>query len=68
MKIKLCKKYPKIKTFEKKLSKAFPDAFIKVEGCIGICKQCKEQPTAKVDKKKLKAKKIEKIITKIEAL
>ena len=68
MKIKLCKKYSDIKSFEKKLSKAFPDATIKVKGCIDICKQCKNQPVAKVDKKKIKAKNIEKIITKIEAL
>jgi hypothetical protein len=68
MKIKLCKKYPKIKTFEKNLSKAFPDASIQVKGCIGMCKKCKEQPVAKVDKKKLKVKKIEKLIDKIDAL
>ena len=68
MKIKLCKKYPDIKTFEKKLTKAFPDASIITKGCIGMCKQCKEKPVAKVDKKKLKAKKIEKLITKIQAL
>lgn len=68
MKIKLCKKYPNIKKFEKKLSKAFPNASIQVKGCIGMCKKCKEQPVAKVEKKKLKAQKIAKLIEKIKTL
>jgi hypothetical protein len=68
MKIKLCKKHPKIKKFEKKLSKAFPDASIKVSSCIGMCKKCKSIPVAKVDGVKVKSKKVKRLIEKIEAL
>ncbi|MGC9351826.1 MAG: DUF1450 domain-containing protein [Sulfurovum sp.] len=68
MKIKLCKKFPKIKKFEKKLSQAFPDASIKVKSCIGMCKQCKAQPVARVDGVKVKAKKMKKIIEKIASI
>jgi hypothetical protein len=66
MKIKLCKKFPKIKKFEKKLSKAFPDSTIKIESCIGMCKRCRTQPVAKVNGVKVKAKKIGKMLRKIE--
>ncbi|MDM5272161.1 DUF1450 domain-containing protein [Sulfurovum sp. zt1-1] len=68
MKINICKKFPKINKFEKKLSNAFPDASIKVKSCINMCKKCKSQPVAKVDGVKVKAKKVGKIIEKIEAL
>ncbi|MDY0402112.1 MAG: DUF1450 domain-containing protein [Sulfurovum sp.] len=68
MKINICKKFPKIKKFEKKLSKAFPDASIQVKSCINMCKRCKSQPLAKVDGVKVKAKKVEKLIEKIETL
>ncbi|MDD2450449.1 MAG: DUF1450 domain-containing protein [Sulfurovum sp.] len=68
MKINICKKFPKIKKFEKKLSKAFPDTSIQVKSCINMCKRCKSQPLAKVDGVKVKAKKVEKLIEKIETL
>lgn len=54
--------------FEKKLSKAFPDASIQVKSCINMCKRCKSQPLAKVDGVKVKAKKIGKIIESIKKL
>ncbi|UFH59767.1 DUF1450 domain-containing protein [Sulfurovum mangrovi] len=69
MKIKLCKKFSKIKKFEKKLSKAFPDSTIIVNSCIGgFCNKCRSQPVAKVDGVKVKAKRMGKLIKKIEAL
>jgi len=68
MKISICKKYSKIKKFEKKLAKAFPDANIKIASCIGMCGKCKFMPVAKVDGEKVKAKKVGKMIEKIEAL
>ena len=69
MKINICKKFPKVKKFEKKLSKAFPDSTIKIKSCIGgFCKTCKSIPVAKVDRVKIKAKKVGKLIEKIEAL
>ena len=69
MKINICKKFPGIKKFEKKLSKAFPDASIKIKSCIGgFCKKCKSVPVAKVDGVKVKAEKMGKMIKKIENL
>ncbi|MFT7880543.1 MAG: hypothetical protein ABXS91_09130 [Sulfurimonas sp.] len=68
MKIKLCKKFPKIKKFEKKLSQAFPDVSIKVKSCIGMCKRCRSQPVAKINGVEMKAGKIGKLIEKIDAL
>ncbi|HHH20205.1 MAG TPA: DUF1450 domain-containing protein [Campylobacterales bacterium] len=69
MKITLCKNSPKIKKFEKKLADAFPDASIKITSCIGgMCKKCKIQPVAKVDGERFKAKKVGKLIQKIEGI
>ena len=68
MKINICKKFPKIKKFEKKLSKAFTDSSIQIKSCINMCKKCKSIPVAKVDRVKIKAKKVGKLIEKIEAL
>lgn len=65
MKIKLCKKYPKRKKFTKKLILNYPDAEIKIESCIGMCKYCKSQPTAQMDGKKIKKKSIKKFIESI---
>ncbi|MCX6051100.1 MAG: hypothetical protein NTZ60_01180 [Campylobacterales bacterium] len=62
MLIKICKKYSKKNKFEKKLISNFPDAEIKIKSCIGMCKYCKEQPTADVDGKKIKKKSIKKFI------
>jgi len=68
MKIKICKRFPKIKKFHKKLSKAFPDDEIIIKSCISMCKTCKKLPVAKVDGVKMKGTSIEKIINKIEKL
>jgi len=68
MKIKICKHFPKIKKFHKKLAKAFPNDEIIIKSCINMCKICKKQPVAKVDGVKMKGKSIEKIINKIEKL
>jgi len=68
MKIKICKRFPKIKKFHKKLTKAFPNDKIIIKSCISMCKRCKKQPVAKVDRRKIKGKSIEKIIGKIEKL
>ncbi|MBD3790529.1 MAG: DUF1450 domain-containing protein [Campylobacterales bacterium] len=68
MKIKICKHYTNIKKFETNLTKAFPHDSIVIKGCIGMCKRCKDQLVAKVDGEKVKAKKIGKIIEKIEKL
>lgn len=66
MKIKICRKYTKINKLQKKLSKAFPDDDIVIRKCLNMCKICKAQPVAKAAKKKFKAKRISKLIEKIE--
>lgn len=68
MKIQLCKKFSKVNKLQKKLTEAFPDDTVVVKSCIDMCKMCKYQPVAKVDGKKQKAKRISKLISKIEAL
>jgi len=68
MKIKICKRFPKIKKFHKKLTNAFPNDTITVKSCINMCKRCKKQPVAKVDGVKMKGKSIEKVIDKIKKL
>ncbi len=68
MKIKICKRFPKVKKFHKKLTKAFPHDSITIKSCINMCKRCKELPVAKVDGVKIKGKSIKKIINKIEKL
>lgn len=68
MKIDLCKKFSKSNKLQEKLTQAFPDDAITVKSCISMCKQCKKQPVAKVSGKKLKAKSISKLISKIDAL
>jgi len=68
MKIKICKHFPKIKKFHKKLSKAFPNDDIIIKSCISMCKICKKLPVAKVDGVKMKEKSIKKIIKKIEKI
>jgi len=68
MKIKICKKFSNVNKLQKKLAQAFPDDKIIVKSCIDICKQCEDQPVAKVKGKKLKAQRIAKLISKIDAL
>lgn len=68
MKIQLCKKFSKINKLQNKLTKAFPDAKIKIKSCISMCKKCKDQPVAKVAGKKKKAKSISKFISKIDEI
>jgi hypothetical protein len=67
MKIKICKKFNNIKKLEKKLLQAFPDDTVSIKSCISMCKVCKSQPTARVKKKKCKAKRISKLVRKLEA-
>jgi uncharacterized protein YuzB (UPF0349 family) len=66
MKIQICRHFPKINTLRKKLSSAFPEDTIIIRKCISICKVCKTQPVAKIKGKKVKAKSISKLISKIE--
>ena len=68
MKIQICKKFSKVNKLQKKLIKAFPDDTIIVKSCISMCKLCKKQPVAKVAGKKKKAKRISKLISKIDEL
>ena len=68
MKIKICKHFPKIKKFHKKLTKAFPNDTIIMKSCISMCKTCKKLPVAKVDGVKIKGKSMGKIMHKIEKL
>jgi len=68
MKIKICKRFPKIKKFEKKLTKVFPDDDIIIKSCISMCKTCKKQPVAKVNGVKIKGKSMGNIIAKIESI
>ena len=62
MKIKICKRFPKIKKFHKKLTKTFSDSNIKISACINMCKICKKQPVAKVDGVKMKENNIQKML------
>ena len=68
MKIKICKRFPKVNKFHKKLTKAFPNDTITVKSCISICKICKNQPVTRADGVKIKGKNMGKIINKIEKL
>ena len=68
MKIQICKKFLKLNKLQKKLTKAFPDDTVIVKSCISMCKLCKKQPVAKVEGKRQKAKRISKLISKIEEL
>lgn len=68
MKIQICKKYSKGNKLQEKLTQAFPDHTITVKSCISMCKLCEKQPVAKVNGKKLKAKSISKLISKIDTL
>lgn len=66
MKIKICKRFPKIKKFHNRLSKAFPNDKIIIKPCIKMCKLCQKQPLAKVAGVKIKGKSIGKVIEKIK--
>jgi hypothetical protein len=66
MKIQICKKFSKVNKLQNKLTTAFPDDTIVIKKCIDMCKLCKNQPVAKVKKKKLSAKRISTLIEKIE--
>jgi hypothetical protein len=66
MKIQICKKFSKSNKLQKKLQEAFPADTIAVKSCISMCKLCKNQPVAKVKEKKLKAKRISMLISKID--
>ena len=66
MKIKICKKFFIVNKLKNKLKKAFPEATIKKE-CINLCKICKHQPVAKVNKSRFKAKRIAKLISQIRS-
>jgi len=68
MKIKICKRFPKVNKFHKKLTKAFPHDDIIIKSCINMCKTCKKQPVAKVAGIKMKGKSMGKIIHKIKKL
>lgn len=68
MKMQICKKFSKVNKLQKKLTKAFPDDTIIVKSCISMCKLCKKQPVAKVAGKKQTAKRISKLISKIDEL
>ncbi len=68
MKIQICKKFSKVNKLQKKLAKAFHDDTVIVKSCISMCKLCNKQPVAKVDGTKQKAKRISKLISKIEEL
>ena len=68
MKIQICKKFSKVNKLQKKLAKAFPDDTVIVKSCISMCKLCNKQPVAKVDGTKQKAKRISKLISKIDGL
>ncbi len=67
MKIQICKKFSKVNKLHAKLANAFPDDTIIIKKCISMCKLCEKQPVAKVKGKKLKAKYISTLISKIEA-
>ncbi len=66
MKIQICRKFSKVSKLQKSLTTVFPDNVIIIKKCISMCKRCKNQPVAKVAKRKLKAKSISKLISKIE--
>lgn len=67
MLIQICKKYSKRKKLTRKILLKYPKSKIEVKSCIGMCKYCKSQATAKVDGKKIKKKSIEKLLEEIES-
>ena len=66
MLIKLCKKYPNHKKLERQINVYYPDIEVKVKSCIGMCKSCKVEATAVVNKKKMKKKSIKKFMKALE--
>lgn len=66
MKIKICKKFPKLKKLENKLAIAFPNDTIIIKKCLNACSHCKNYPVAKIKNKKLKSKRISSLIIKIK--
>ncbi|HFQ61717.1 MAG TPA: DUF1450 domain-containing protein [Epsilonproteobacteria bacterium] len=66
MKIKICKKFTKVNKLQNKLSKAFPNDDIIIKKCLNLCKLCKHQPIAKMKGRRLKAKRITELISKIK--
>ena len=66
MKIQICRKFTKINKLQKKLILAFPHDTITIKKCIDMCKICKNTPTAKVEKKKFKTKRISTLIAKLQ--
>ena len=66
MKIQICKKFSKVNKLQKNLTATFPDDIITIKKCISMCKLCKNQPVAKVKSKKLSAKRISTLISKIK--
>jgi uncharacterized protein YuzB (UPF0349 family) len=62
MLITLCKKYSKRSKFIKKINLLYPNVDIEIGSCMGMCKNCKTQPTAIVNGKKIKKKSIKKFI------
>jgi len=67
MKIKICKKFSKVNKLHNRLSSAFPNDTILIKKCLNLCKICKHQPIAKVQGKRLKAKRISTLIDKIRS-
>ncbi|MDQ7042886.1 MAG: hypothetical protein Q9M40_11905 [Sulfurimonas sp.] len=66
MKIRLCKKFPKVKKLVKKIALSTPNAEIKIKSCIGMCKICKTEVSALVSGEKIHKKTIKKFIKEIE--
>jgi len=66
MKIKICKKSPKLNKLQKKLTIAFPTDTIVIKKCINACKDCKEQFIVRFKHQQYKAASISKLIKKVE--
>ena len=66
MQIQICRKFSKVNKLHTKLTEAFPDESIMIKKCISMCKVCKSKPSARIKGKKIKAKGIPTLITKIE--
>lgn len=62
MKITLCKHYAKKEKLTAKLHEAYPKLKIQFSSCIGLCKYCKDDPTAKYKGKKLHTQKIKRLV------
>lgn len=65
MKMKICKKFPKVNKLQRKLAEAFPDDTILIKKCINLCGICKHAPLVKIKGHRFSVSRISKLVEKI---